>query len=183
MCRFSLNIVFVRIQNMRAMMALDCSPESFSPQNEFDLLRSSVPTCVPRGGATFDPQDMKWTNLTEVQMEMLNTKYQSSTPSSFREEEFWRMSSSVPWSNLRPPPKPPSPGCGHFWPQRHHMKNLVEVHKEYAAYQISKFHTFQFQRRISIDWMVFYTAFNSISVILRRQFTLFMLSWVSPVLS
>ena len=33
-----------------------------------------------------------------------------------------------------------------------------------------------------IDWMVFYTAFNSISVISRRQLTLFMLSWVSPVL-
>ena len=30
--------------------------------------------------------------------------------------------------------------------------------------------------------MVFYTAFNSISVISRRQLTLFMLSWVSPVL-
>ena len=30
--------------------------------------------------------------------------------------------------------------------------------------------------------MVFYTAFNSISVISRRQLTLFMSSWVSPVL-
>ena len=30
--------------------------------------------------------------------------------------------------------------------------------------------------------MVFYAAFNSISVISRRQLTLFMLSWVSPVL-
>ena len=33
-----------------------------------------------------------------------------------------------------------------------------------------------------IDWMVFYAAFNSISVISRRQLRLFMLSWVSPVL-
>ena len=32
------------------------------------------------------------------------------------------------------------------------------------------------------DWMVFYVAFNSISVISRRQLTLLMLSWVSPVL-
>ena len=30
--------------------------------------------------------------------------------------------------------------------------------------------------------MVFYAAFNSISVISQRQLTLFMLSWVSPVL-
>ena len=32
------------------------------------------------------------------------------------------------------------------------------------------------------DWMVFYAAFNSISVISRQQITLSMLSWVSPVL-
>ena len=37
-------------------------------------------------------------------------------------------------------------------------------------------------KSLLIDWMVFYAAFNSISVISRRQFTLFMLSWVSPVL-
>ena len=30
--------------------------------------------------------------------------------------------------------------------------------------------------------MAFYAAFNSISVISRRELTLFMLSWVSPVL-
>ena len=35
---------------------------------------------------------------------------------------------------------------------------------------------------IFIYWMVFYAAFNSISVISRRQLTLFVLSWVSPVL-
>ena len=33
-----------------------------------------------------------------------------------------------------------------------------------------------------IDWMVFYAAFNSISVISPWQLTLFMLSWVTPVL-
>ena len=37
-------------------------------------------------------------------------------------------------------------------------------------------------KRLLIDWMVFYAAFNSISVISRRQLTLFMSSWVSPVL-
>ena len=35
---------------------------------------------------------------------------------------------------------------------------------------------------ILIDRMAFYAAFNSISVISRRQLTLLMLSWVSPVL-
>ena len=33
-----------------------------------------------------------------------------------------------------------------------------------------------------IEWMVFHAAFNSISVISRRQLTLFILSWVSPIL-
>ena len=33
-----------------------------------------------------------------------------------------------------------------------------------------------------IDWIVFYAAFNSISFMSRPQLTLFMLSWVSPVL-
>ena len=33
-----------------------------------------------------------------------------------------------------------------------------------------------------VDWRVFYAAFNSISVTSRRQLTLFMSSWVSPVL-
>ena len=50
--------------NKRAMMALDCSPESCSPQ---------MNPC---------------TNLVEVHKEMLKTKYQSSTPSSFRGEKF-----------------------------------------------------------------------------------------------
>ena len=34
----------------------------------------------------------------------------------------------------------------------------------------------------TVDWMVFYATFNSISVISRQQFTLFTSSWVSPVL-
>ena len=38
------------------MMALDCSPESFSPTNEFYIFVPLVPTCEPRGGASFDPK-------------------------------------------------------------------------------------------------------------------------------
>ena len=40
---------------MRAMMTLDRSPESFSPQNEFYLFVPIVPTCDPRVGASFAP--------------------------------------------------------------------------------------------------------------------------------
>ena len=44
-----------------------------------------VPTCAPLGRASFDPRGIIWTNLVEVHKQMLHTKYQSSTPSSFRE--------------------------------------------------------------------------------------------------
>ena len=38
------------------MMALNRSPESFSPTNEFYIFVPLVPTCDPRGGANFDPK-------------------------------------------------------------------------------------------------------------------------------
>ena len=41
---------------------------------------------TPRGRASFDPRDIIRRNLVEVHKEMLNTKYQSSTPSNFRDE-------------------------------------------------------------------------------------------------
>ena len=47
---------YVLILNKRAMMALDCSPESFPPTNEFYIFVPLVPTSDPRGGASFDPK-------------------------------------------------------------------------------------------------------------------------------
>ena len=38
------------------MMALNRSPESFSPTNEFYIFVPLVPTCDHRGGARFDPK-------------------------------------------------------------------------------------------------------------------------------
>ena len=49
---------------------------------------SYVPTCDPRGGASFDPTSIILTNLAEVHKEMLNTKYQNSMPSSSEEKNF-----------------------------------------------------------------------------------------------
>ena len=37
-------------------MALNRSPESFFPKNEFYIFVPLVPTCDPRGGASFDPK-------------------------------------------------------------------------------------------------------------------------------
>ena len=84
---------------------------------EVGLLCSYVPSCDPRGGANTDPRGIIWANLVEVQKEMLHTKYQSSVPSSFR-EEFWSLLSLFLCSNMWPP------GRGQFWPQGHHMNKL-----------------------------------------------------------
>ena len=63
-------------------------PVSEKKNFEVGLLCSYVPTCDLWVGASSDPQDMIWTNLIEVHMEMLTSKYQSYTPSSLRQEEF-----------------------------------------------------------------------------------------------
>ena len=63
-------------------------------------------------------EDIIWTNLIEVHLEMLHTKYQSSKPSSFREREFWSFSSLFLNSNLWPM------GREQFWLQGHYMNKL-----------------------------------------------------------
>ena len=45
-----------------------------------------IVTPPPRGGASFDPRNI--IDVLGVHKEMLYTKYQSSRPSSFREEQF-----------------------------------------------------------------------------------------------
>ena len=64
--------------------------------------------------------------------------------------------------NLWPPEQ------GQFDPEGMIWTNLVEVHKEmlHTKYKSTMPSSFN-------DWMVFYAAFNSISVISRRQLTLF----------
>ena len=99
---------------------------------EVGLLCSYVPSCDPRGGANIDPRGIIWTNLVEVHKEMLHTKYQSSAPSSFREEEFRSLPSLFQCSNTWPP------GRGQFWPQGHHMNKLGRGPLGDATYQISK---------------------------------------------
>ena len=55
---------------------------------EVGLLCSYVPTCDPRGRISFDPKGIVWIKLIKVHKEMHKTKYQSTNPSSFREEKF-----------------------------------------------------------------------------------------------
>ena len=117
--------ILFQLFDKRAMMALDCSPES-SQQNEFYLLCSYCSNLWPRNEASFDPRSILWIKLIKVHKEMLHTKNHSPIPSSFRKEEIWSWSSLFLCSNLWPP------GWG-IW------TNLVEVHKEmlHTKYQSS----------------------------------------------
>ena len=45
------------------MMALDRSPESFSPQMNPTFFVPFVPTCDPQGGANFDPKGHHWNKI------------------------------------------------------------------------------------------------------------------------
>ena len=63
-------------------------PISEKKNFEVCLLCYYVQNCDPRSGACFDPRGLICANLVEVHKEILYTKYQSSTTSSFREQEF-----------------------------------------------------------------------------------------------
>ena len=63
-------------------------PGSEKKNFECCLLCSNVQIADPRDGANLDQGGIILTNLVEVHKEMLHTKYQSSMPFSFQEEEF-----------------------------------------------------------------------------------------------
>ena len=75
--------------------------------------------------ANFDPRGIIWKDLVKVHKEMLHTKYQSYTPFSFRESEFWSLLSLFL--------------CYYFDPTGI-CSNLVEVHKDmpHTKYQSSR---------------------------------------------
>ena len=88
---------------------------------------------------------------------MLHIKYQSSMPSSFREELFWSFHFLFPCSNLR------SPGRGKFWAKGHHMNKLGRGTLGNATHQISKLHAFQFQRDRILKLVCFVLMFHLVS--------------------
>ena len=123
-------------------MALDCSPEAFSPQNEFYLLCSYCSNLWHLGWGQFWPHRSRgiiWIKLIKVHKEMLHTKNQSSIPSSFR-EKCLSWSSLFLCSNMWPL------GWGLFWPQGHHVKKCDNGPLLNTTCQISKLKIFHFQR-------------------------------------
>ena len=85
---------------------------------------------------------------------MLHTKYQSSRPSTFREEEFQNLSSLFLCSNLWTPRQDQS------WPKGHHMNKLGRGPQGDATYKISKLQAFQFQSRRIIKFSFLVPTLN-----------------------
>ena len=86
-----------------------------------------------------------------------DAKYQSSNPSSFRDEEFWSWFSLFLCSNLWPP------GWSQFWPHEHHMNKLGRCPQGGAKNQISKLYTFQFQRKRILKMGFFVPMFQLVT--------------------
>ena len=96
----------------------------FLPQMNSTSLFHLFQLLTPGVGPVLIPRDIIWIKLTKVYKEMLHTKNLSSIPSSFREKEFWSLSSLFLCSNLWPP------GWGQFWAQRNHMNKIDKGHKQ-----------------------------------------------------
>ena len=105
-------------------------------------------------GQFWPKEPIRSTNLVEVYREILHTKYQSSMPSIFREEEFWSFCSYMYiWT------------CDHrggasFNPMGIILNKLCKSPLENAKYQISKVYAFQFQRRSIWSFTSFFLCSN-----------------------
>ena len=120
-------------------MALNRSPESVYPQNEFYLLYYYCSNLWPPGWGQFWPQGyhMNRTDIGPniiVQGQMI--KALLLLVSEKKNFKVFLLCSYV--SNLWPPP----PGRGQFWPQGHHMNNLGRGPLGDTTYKISKLCTF-----------------------------------------
>ena len=98
-------------------------------------------TWRPRGGVIFGPRGIIWTNLVDVYLVILHTKYQGSRPYGFRREAFFMFSLYKPILNMWPS------GQGHFWHQGHNLNKLGRCLLGDATYQISRLYVLCFQRR------------------------------------
>ena len=136
-------------------------PSSFKDE-EFWSWSSSVlysnlcPLPHPGAGPVLTPWGIIFTHLVEIHKEMLYTKYQSSRPSSFKEEEeFWNCLSLFFCSNLWPL------GRSKCWLQGHHMNTLGRGPLEDASYQISKLEPLWFGTKRFLKISFFYLDVKS----------------------
>ena len=126
-----------KLVNKRAMMALNRSPESVSPQNEFYLLYYYCSNLWPPGWGQFWPQGYHMNRIDIgpniiVQGQMI--KALLLLVSEKKNFKVFLLCSYV--SNLWPL------GLGPIWPPGHHMNNLGRGPLGDATYEISKLCTF-----------------------------------------
>ena len=98
-------------------MALDCSPESFSPQMNSTSLFLWFPTCDPWGGDSFDP---KGNHVNKIDKGLQgDAPYQKSKlyPFQFQRRRILKLVFFVPMFQLVTPPPPP-PGVGSVLTQK-----------------------------------------------------------------
>ena len=114
---------------------------------------SYIPSCDPRRGQ-FLPQGH---HIIEIYKDMLYTKYPSSRPSSFREEEFWNFLSLFLCSNLWPPRQ------AQFWPHGLQMNKHGRGPQREAIYQIRKLWAFKFQIRRILKFSFFVPMFQIVT--------------------
>ena len=137
MVSWLLKILWEEKENKRAMMALNRSPESVSPQNEFYLLYYYCSNLWPPGWGQFWPQGYHMNRIDIgpniiVQGQMI--KALLLLVSEKKNFKVFLLCSYV--SNLWPL------GRGPIWPQGHHMNNLSRGSLGDATYKISKLCTF-----------------------------------------
>ena len=138
------------IQNIKAL-GLPVSEKN----SEISFLCFYVQICDPPGRGQFWPQGHHMNKLGRgPHKEMLYTKYESTRPSSLREEEFWILPSLFLCSNLWPQ------GWGQSWPQGHHMKNPSTSPQGSAACQISMLYANKFQRKKKFEVCLICSCFN-----------------------
>ena len=119
--------------NKRAMMALNRSPESVSPQNEFYLLYYYCSNLWPPGWGQFWPQGYHMNRIDigpNIIVEGQIIKTLLLLVSEKKNFEIFHLCSYV--LNLW------LPGRGQFWPHGHHMNNLGTHPLGDVSYQISK---------------------------------------------
>ena len=136
-------------------MALNRSPESVSPQNEFYLFYYCCSSLWPPGWGQFWPQGYHMNRIDIgpniiFQGQMIKALLLVSEKKNFK---VFLLCSYV--SNLWPP------GRGPIWPQGHHMNNLIRGLLGDATYEISKLCTFYFQRRKHLKFSFFVPVFQT----------------------
>ena len=120
------------------MIALDRSPESFSPQ----MNSTSFQLVIPR----FDP---KGHHMNKIDKGLQgDATYQKSKlyPFQFQRRKILKLVFFFPMFQLV------TPGVGQFWPQRNHMNKIDKVHKEILNTKYQSSYPFSFREEEFWSW-------------------------------